>query len=342
MLKNLTLWKAGLPLTGILLCTTLGFKTYAQDEKAGFPDLTKTGSISVEMHAAGTGDVLPGGSLTLYKAADYAWDGNGYTFRYTDEFIGFVKDEYYFDFGRLNDWMAQEMAIYAEEKGIEGTTKLIGDDGRAAFPALDTGLYVVDQKEAPESYYPVCPFFVTVPILDTATDTYVYDVDASPKTRPYEAAEPETEPEPEPTEPEPTEPEPTEPTPTEPVPSEPEHDKPAQTEPAPGEPDENESEPPETRPEISTPSNTETNGTMEGTGSGRPGNTASHRTSGEGDGDGVIGTVQVTDLEEAQQSEAEIGPLAETGHRRNILAGTALFIVSGIMLALAVRVRERR
>lgn len=64
-------------------------------------------------------------------------------------------------------------------------TEITGDDGSAYFGALDFGLYYVVEETAPEGYFPVAPFLVTVPLTDPDNlDSWVYDIHVYPKDRP--------------------------------------------------------------------------------------------------------------------------------------------------------------
>ena len=131
---------------------------------------------------------------------------------------------------------ALELERYVKQNNITGTAKTVGKDGKVTFDNLESGVYLIRQKNAPDGYMPIKPFLVTLPYLKDGE--YIYDLDASAKTElDKEPSEP-TEPSTGPTEPstgpsEPTEPstgpsEPTEPStgpsePTEPStgPSEP-------------------------------------------------------------------------------------------------------------------------
>lgn len=73
---------------------------------------------------------LPGGSLTLYRV-DASFSGT-----------------------------PQQMAEYAKNNAIPGTTKTLKNAGAVRFDGLEPGQYLLVQWEAAEGYYPVRPFLV--------------------------------------------------------------------------------------------------------------------------------------------------------------------------------------
>ena len=68
-------------------------------------------------------------------------------------------------------------------------TEKIDNRGKAVFLDLEIGLYLIAQEEPAKGYLEVNPFMVTVPMVEG--ESYIYDVDASPKVLPPEKA-PET------------------------------------------------------------------------------------------------------------------------------------------------------
>ena len=59
-------------------------------------------------------------------------------------------------------------------------TANIGSTGKAVFRNVTPGLYLLVQQSAAEGYLAADPFLVSVPMMENGT--YIYDVDASPKT----------------------------------------------------------------------------------------------------------------------------------------------------------------
>ncbi len=174
-----------LPVLGSLLCLSLYIQPYARDSRNEIPDLSSTGNISVTMRSVQDDEAIPGGSLTIYKIGSYIWLNSQYLIQIEDEFT--QRD--YFNYlypESLDAAMAQEYQVMVDERGIEGSTCEIGGNGEVSFTNLNQGLYLLSQKDPPEGYNPINPFFVTIPLYDTVTGSYLYDVDASPKTQKIE------------------------------------------------------------------------------------------------------------------------------------------------------------
>lgn len=162
------------------------------------PDLSRTGSISVSMTYQG--EPVPGGSLTLYRVAQvHVTGGANYSFRYVPEYEGCEAD-----LGDLTTaGLAQSLAEYTAEQEISGVTLQIDENGNVTFPDLELGLYLLVQEEPAEGFNPANPFLVSVP--GKQGESYIYDVDASPKLNLTIAPTEPTEPSTEPTEPPPPE-----------------------------------------------------------------------------------------------------------------------------------------
>lgn len=157
-------------LSAILLCS-MGLTAKAAQE---MPDVDRIGSISVTMQDSDSGESVPGGTLTLYKAGDILVK-NGFSFVLTDAFAGSRLD--------LSDVksseLAEKLAAYATEQNLSGTSVEADENGEVTFSDLETGLYLVVQTAAPEGWYAVSPFLVSVP--NKGESGYVYDVNATPK-----------------------------------------------------------------------------------------------------------------------------------------------------------------
>jgi len=157
---------------------------------ASLPDLTRKGSLSIEMRW--NGENLQDGQLRICKIADIHAD----TARF--EPIEPLRGE---DFSLKNptDPLVAEKALdLALEKQLPMRLSPIAD-GTAKFENLETGLYLVyqTQQDASGGFAPIKPYLISVPYLSGGK--YVMDVTAKPKV-PLEEAPPV------PTEPEPTKP----------------------------------------------------------------------------------------------------------------------------------------
>lgn len=192
-----------------VLSVLLMFCVLTMNASAAYgPDLSRAGSISITMTYQS--EPISGGSLTLYRVADvYVTNGVNYSFRYTGDYKN--CSVYLSNLGHSST--AWSLAEYTRENHISGTKIWIDDSGKAYFPDLELGLYLLVQEDAADGYNIVNPFLVTVPGRENGS--YVYDVDASPKMAlepmdpPPEETDPpppeETDPPPEETDPPPEE-----------------------------------------------------------------------------------------------------------------------------------------
>lgn len=171
----------------LLLALVILVSAAATVSADNMPDHSRLGSIRIAMTYHG--EAVPGGSLTLFKVADVAQTEA--RFVYTEDFAACTKE--------LTDLqdpaLAAELAQIAADGELTGTTRDIDDKGCAKFEQLHIGLYLLVQTENAEGFNKVNPFLVSLP--GRQEDTYIYDVDASPKV----ALEPAPTEPPEPTEP---------------------------------------------------------------------------------------------------------------------------------------------
>lgn len=138
------------------------------------PDESRRGSIHITMHQ---GDkAVGGGTLTLYRVGAVHEDEGNYDFVLTGDFAACTAS--------LDDIqssaLADSLARYAGERSLRGTEKVIASDGTVTFTDLELGLYLLVQNRAADGYNAAAPFLVSVPMMEDGT--YIYDVNASPKT----------------------------------------------------------------------------------------------------------------------------------------------------------------
>lgn len=136
-----------------------------------------TGSVTVIMPAAG-------GSVMLHFVADVTEEGEtvlAETFAASGVILTDLHDPK----------AAEQLAEFARQEALPGTTRQIDQDGSAVFTGLQKGLYLVTQQETTQGQLPICPFLVVIP------ESGNYAVEARPKNQP----------EPEPTQPDSTTPE---------------------------------------------------------------------------------------------------------------------------------------
>ncbi|MBQ3974458.1 MAG: hypothetical protein II628_09860 [Lachnospiraceae bacterium] len=158
-------------LTVLLLCTP----AYAAEQ----PDYSRKGSVRVMVRDA-DGSIVPGGSLTVIPVADAVYeDGNNY-FVFREEFAdcGLDLEEIGTEESGAPE-LAEKLAAWAQEKGIEGREQAVDEAGEAVFEGLSLGLYLFLQKVPADGYESLRPFLVTVPLWDG--ERLVYDIEAGPK-----------------------------------------------------------------------------------------------------------------------------------------------------------------
>ena len=141
-------------------------------------DPDATGSIGVTIYGE-EAELVPGGTLTLYKVADVVVD-NGFKFVYAAGFetltAPLIEDS------DLTADLAQQAAAAAEENGASSVDVQVSDDnGHVTFANLPVGLYLVVETAPAPGYLPINPFLVTVPTKNYEKGTLEYNVDAFPK-----------------------------------------------------------------------------------------------------------------------------------------------------------------
>lgn len=163
----------------------------AQAASLALPDLKQNGSVSVTMKDTETGRIVSGGSLSLIHVADAVEEDADYRFQYTVEFAGcrFRLDDV------QSENLAENLAEYADEKGIDGILQEIAPDGTVSFENLQTGLYLIVQRTAADGGYAASPFLVSVPMRAADGNGWIYEVDASPKVELIKSETPGGEPE---------------------------------------------------------------------------------------------------------------------------------------------------
>lgn len=137
------------------------------------PDLTQNGTITFNVRY--DGKPVSGGSLTIYRVGDIVEDDGDYVFRLTsviDDKQSIVEDP-------QDLALAKKVAEIAQAAKVPATTVEI-DDGKAYFPDVATGLYVVVQLEVNEGFEAMSPFLISVPQFKDGQ--YTLNVVANPKT----------------------------------------------------------------------------------------------------------------------------------------------------------------
>ena len=135
--------------------------------------LTNTGSISFNLTELETKQPIVGAKLAIYYIASLNQDSAGTLFyNYENE---------YKDCGILLDDPKLSTKLESVVANTQPTITLTTDsEGKASVSYLPLGLYYVKQINTVEGFSPCKSFLVTLPVKDN--DTYIYDIDASPKT----------------------------------------------------------------------------------------------------------------------------------------------------------------
>lgn len=138
-------------------------------------DMTKTGSITVQLRDVVETDKPIGGTIRLHKVGDASIVDNNLTFTVTSAFApSGVSLENVNAAG-----LADTLAAYADANSVPGTLVTADSTGKAVFSGLPVGLYLVSQKNAVSGYYKMSPFLVSLPM--TVNSSWDYDIEAAPK-----------------------------------------------------------------------------------------------------------------------------------------------------------------
>ena len=161
-----------------MLCMNV-MASSAEEHAARQPDYARKGSVTVDIREA-DGSAVGGGTITLIPAADAVYEDGDNFFAFNEDFKDCGADLQRIDLEESGaPGLAEELAAWAEEKGLAGTEKEIDASGRAVFADLSLGLYLFIQKTPADGYECVRPFLVTVPMWNG--EELVYDVEAGPK-----------------------------------------------------------------------------------------------------------------------------------------------------------------
>lgn len=118
-----------------------------------------------------------GAVVTLYRVADYAWNGGSpeYSFSGGFEEMTAAPDP-------ESGEQAEALVLYAEENGISGTSVTSGRDAKAVFTGLSPGIYLAAEKCSPQYTEAFRPFMISLPLYEGGV--WNYDAEADPKLFP--------------------------------------------------------------------------------------------------------------------------------------------------------------
>ena len=137
-------------------------------------DSDRVGCISVTLMDHDGKTQISGAELSLYYVAIVKLNNkNNLSYTFTDAFE---------DCGAtLNDpALSVKLDAFVKEHSVSAEKLVTDAHGNAAFTDLPLGLYFVKQTNTVAGYASCTSFLVTVP--NHSADSYVYDVNASPKT----------------------------------------------------------------------------------------------------------------------------------------------------------------
>lgn len=159
-------------MTALLVLLVLMSGLWIRGAAAELPDLNRLGSVTFLMKFSGA--PLTGGSLTMYKAGRPASDGSCFLLvdplKQSDISLENLQDPA----------LAKNLHSLVVQQKLEPVTASIRA-GKAAFPELEPGLYVVSQRPGEEipGFAAIEPFLISLP--QWQEDGYVYDLTAAPK-----------------------------------------------------------------------------------------------------------------------------------------------------------------
>lgn len=161
---------------------------------AAEPDL----KLTIEEVSSTDGKAVPGVEFSVFQVA--AMDDKG-NYSLTKDFADSGIKVYSLENADAQLEAAKKTENYIKEKKIgPAQYGVTGDNGELAITGLNKGLYLVLHTGTPGTKLIVEsePFFVSLPMFETETNTWIYEVTAQPKVT---TKEPETEPETNPSEP---------------------------------------------------------------------------------------------------------------------------------------------
>ncbi len=169
-------------LAALIFCLTMmALPVFAQSR---VPDLTQRGSISLTFKDGES--IVAGGEVSLYEVA-LAFDEDGdLVYEYGNGF-----ENCGIELGNLEDSKLASKLEAVLPATAEKTTLTIGQDGKAVFTGLAPGLYLIRQTKAADNYAAVSSFLVSLPQKEG--ESWIYELDASPKMENLSKITPKTE-----------------------------------------------------------------------------------------------------------------------------------------------------
>lgn len=159
----------------ILILFSCTVQAFAQEV-----DMERTGSISVQLVENAGKQPVAGAELSVYYVAAAEQNDKGnLVYSYIEAFAdcGIALDD---------PALAVKLDMFTEKKTVVCQKTTTDSMGRAVFHNLPLGLYFVKQTSAVEGFASCTSFLVTIPVKNG--HSYVYDVEATPKTEIYKSS----------------------------------------------------------------------------------------------------------------------------------------------------------
>lgn len=137
----------------------------------------KKGSISLTITDSDTGNPAENVTFGLYFIATAHKKGTGVEYDYVKPF-----DECNMELGNLQDsYLPIHLSAFVTERSLPYTEKTSDKNGNIVFDNLEPGAYLVVFVSGSENDFTISPFVVGVPLYDKENDSWVYDINATPK-----------------------------------------------------------------------------------------------------------------------------------------------------------------
>ncbi len=164
-------------LLGMILCTTPVFGEELDPYKRGTLTIVQQDSNH---------NPIGGGKITVYQVGSLDMsDPNNPKWKLTDDFKKTNVDLS----DPQNRNVTANLADFAATAAIVGKTYTVPGSGRIILENILPGLYMIEQNQAPDGYYPFVTYIMSFP-QQNEDGSYNYEVTSAPKTTPTEITTP--------------------------------------------------------------------------------------------------------------------------------------------------------
>ncbi|MBP1736601.1 MAG: hypothetical protein H6Q60_482 [Oscillospiraceae bacterium] len=146
-------------------------------------DFTKTASLSLTEIASNTSKPISGLEITIYRVASFS-TSTGASYTLTSDFASCGVTINSLSTAEAQAAAASAIADYIDSSSITGTSATTDSSGYVSFSGLELGLYLVRVTSTSGTNVTTAssPFLVSLPMTDDSGTTWVYDVNAKPKS----------------------------------------------------------------------------------------------------------------------------------------------------------------